>query len=222
MTLLNQRTVRLISSAHHKPPVLEPLAASFGARSLLEDLESVTSGRQVAQQVGIPGVSAAGLAQGYGFTYINAAFAYTRPQGNRFNPKEWGAWYSACAAETALQEVAFHLTRALENAGADYDNTTNYVELLATFNAEFFDLRDVDPRPECLHPDTELAYPKGQSLAIDLRGRGMNGIIYPSCRCENGTNVVAFWPGLVQEFQKGATWQLTWAGSPTPEITKTG
>jgi RES domain-containing protein len=186
----------------------------------LEDLESVTSGRQVAQQIGIPGVSASGLAQGYGFTYINAAFAYARPQGNRFNPKDWGAWYSAFATETALEEVAFHLTRALMHAGGDYDNTTHYVELLATFNADFHDLRGVEPRPECLHPDTDLAYPQGQALANGLRAAGSNGIVYPSCRCDNGVNLVAFWPGLVQEFQRGAVWQLTWAGSPTPAITK--
>jgi hypothetical protein len=124
LSLIKERTVRLIASAHHKPPVLEQLASSFGARTLLEDLESVTSGGQVAQQVGIPGVAPDALAQGYGYTYINAAFAYPRHDGSRFNPKEWGAWYSAYAVSTALQEVAFHLTRALECAGGDYDNVT--------------------------------------------------------------------------------------------------
>ncbi|ESX03358.1 hypothetical protein X769_18405 [Mesorhizobium sp. LSJC268A00] len=219
---IRERTVRLIASAHHKPPVLEPLASSFGARTLLEDLESVTSGRQVAQQVGIPGVGPEALAQGYGYTYINAAFAYPRHAGNRFNSKDWGAWYSAYSVDTALQEVAFHLTRALESAGGEYDNTTQYVELFATFQAEFHDMRGCEPKPDCLDPDTSKAYPLGQSLASELREAGSNGIIYPSCRCSNsGSCLVAFWPGLVQEFQKGHTWALTWAGSPTPTITKT-
>jgi RES domain-containing protein len=211
--------VRLIATAHHKPPVLEPLAPSFGARELLESLESVTSGRRVAEQAGIPGLSAEGMAQGYGYTFINAAFAYPRPSGNRFNPSRWGAWYSAFTVNTALHEVAFHLTRALESAGGVYDNTTRYVELFATFDAEFHDLRGLEPPPLCLHPDPAIAYPEGQSLADALRQAGSNGLVYPSCRCpDRGDCLVAFWPGLVREFQRGDTWILTWAGTAQPHI----
>jgi len=38
----------------------------------------------------------------------DAALAYTRPRGNRFNPPAWGVWYCAFDCETSLQEVAFH------------------------------------------------------------------------------------------------------------------
>lgn len=213
--------MRLISTAHHKPPVLAPLAPSFGALELLESLESVTSGRRLAEHTGIPGVSPDGLAQGYGYTFINAAFAYPRPSGNRFNPSRWGAWYSAFTVDTALSEVAFHLTRALENAGGGYDNTTRYIELFATFDAEFHDLRNLHRALPCLDADPAIAYPEGQRLAEELRQAGSNGIVYPSCRCPNrGDCLVAFWPGLVREFQRGETWVLTWAGSPTPTIGK--
>ena len=75
-----RRTVRLISNANHKPPVLEKLASSYGARAHLEALESVTSARQNVQQKRIPGLAPEALASGYGFTYINAALAYTRPR----------------------------------------------------------------------------------------------------------------------------------------------
>ncbi len=66
-----RRTVRLISNANHKPPVLEKLASSYGARAHLEALESVTSARQNVQQKGIPGLAPEALASGYGFTYIS-------------------------------------------------------------------------------------------------------------------------------------------------------
>jgi hypothetical protein len=66
----------------------------------------------VAEQAGIPGLSADDMAQGYGYMFINAAFAYPRPSGNRFNPSRWGSWYSAFTVNTALHEVAFHLTWA--------------------------------------------------------------------------------------------------------------
>jgi RES domain-containing protein len=217
---VEQRTIRLIPSAHHKPPVLEPLAATFGARSHLEQLESVTSGRQRAQQEGIPGISASALATGYGYSYINAAFAYARHDGSRFNPKDWGAWYSAFDVQTSLQEVSFHLARALAAAEAHYDNTTYYVELLADFNAEFCDLRGVEPIPDFLQAETSIAYPLGQAFANELRKGGANGIVYPSVRHSGGTCLVAFWPGLIRNFQRGETWILKWMGDPTPVIAK--
>jgi RES domain-containing protein len=213
------RTIRLIPSARHKPPVLEKLARAFGHREQLAALEGLTSGRLIGQQKGVPGISPEALASGYGYSYINAAFAYTRTQGNRFNPPEWGAWYSAFSINTALTEVSYHLTRALEATGS-FDNVTQYIELKATFTAEFCDLRDILPKPLCLHSDCDIAYPEGQKLAAGLRESGGNGIVYPSARDPAGTCLVAFWPGLVQDFQQGANWKLEWKGSREPSISQ--
>jgi hypothetical protein len=115
------RTVRLISNANHKPPVLLALASTHGALENLEALESLTSRRQEAQQKGVPGIAPGALASGYGYSFVNAAFAYTRPEGNRFNPSDWGVWYSAFHHDTALREVAYHLTRAIAAAGARFE-----------------------------------------------------------------------------------------------------
>jgi RES domain-containing protein len=216
------RTVRLITNANHKPPVLERLASSFGARSKLEALESITSGRQIAQQSGIPGIAPEAMASGYGYQYVNAAFAYPRPNGNRFNPAEWGVWYCSVECETSLREVAYHLTRAIEACGADYDNETRYIELLADFDAELVDLRNLQPVPDFLHEDTAIAYPAGQKLAAECRVAGQNGIVYPSVRRPGGTCIAAFWPGLLRNFQQGATWILKWEGRPDPTMTKVG
>lgn len=220
LSRVDKRTVRLVASANHKPPVLQRLAQSEDALVAIERLESVTSGRRVAQQQGVPGISPQALAQGFGYTYINAAFAYPRPAGNRFNPTAWGAWYSAFRVDTALHEISFHLTRALWAAGGEFRNTTHYVELRASFHAEFHDLRGVEPVPECLHADTSRGYPAGQALAIELRRDGVNGIVYPSVRHSGGTCLVAFWPGLVRDFGQGDGWKLVWAGGPTPSMTK--
>jgi RES domain-containing protein len=221
ISLVSQsRTVRLISNANHKPPVLERLAPTFGARAKLEALESVTSRRQEAQQKGMPGIAPEAMASGYGYHYINAAFAYTRPNGNRFNPATWGVWYCAFDCETSLEEVAYHLTRAIEACGADYDNETRYIELLADFEVELVDLRDIEPTPDCLHSDIKIGYPKGQKLAWGLREAGFNGLVYPSVRRAGGICVAAFWPGMIQNFQQGETWILKWAGSPRPVIEK--
>jgi RES domain-containing protein len=212
------RTVRLISNANHKPPVLLALAPTQGALRQLEALESVTSQRQVAQQKGVPGIAPEALATGYGYSFVNAAFAYTRPNGNRFNPPEWGVWYSAFDHDTALHEVKYHLTRALEAAGT-FDDETRYIELLADVDADFVDLRGIDPASECLNPDTAVGYPAGQLLAAETRMQGHNGIVYPSVRHRGGTCLAVFWPGLIRNFRQGATWILKWSGGPEPTMT---
>ena len=84
------RTVRLISNANHKPPVLLALASTHGALESLEALERVTNQRQQAQRKGVPGIAARSMAAGYGYSFVNAAFAYTRPNGNQFNPSGLG------------------------------------------------------------------------------------------------------------------------------------
>jgi RES domain-containing protein len=214
------RTVRLISNANHKPSVLLALASTHGALENLEALESVTNRRQEAQQKGVPGIAPGALATGHGYSFVNAAFAYTRPKGNRFNPPDWGVWYSAFHHDTALQEVAYHLTRAIAAAGARFDNETRYIELLADVDADFVDLRNLDPASDCLNADPAIGYPAGQKLAGETRDAGYNGIVYPSVRHRGGVCLAVFWPGLIQNFQHGATWVLKWAGDPTPTITR--
>src|SRR6202048_3772622 len=177
-------TVRLISTGRLKGPVLLPLAANHGALEDLAALESVTNGRLQAQETGLPNLDPRELVFGRaGYTFINAAFAHTRPGGNRFNGENRGAWYCGFDAETALAEVSYHLTRELEAVGR-FENTTDYAELIADFLGAFHDLRSADRASEpALHGDPAIGYPAGQSLASRLRTEaGSNGIVYPSAR----------------------------------------
>ena len=118
--------------------------------------------------------------------------------------------------------MAYHLTRAIAAAGAEFDNETRYIELLADVDADFVDLRGIDPASDCLNADPAIGYPAGQKLAGEIRAAGgENGIVYPSVRHHgSGEYLAVFWPGLIQNFQQGATWILKWAGDPTPAITK--
>lgn len=218
--LAQHDTVRLISTARLKPPVLAPLADNDDALRDLEDLEGATNGRLRAQQSGLDELAPQELAFGRpGHTFINAAFTHPRPTGNRFNDGSRGAWYAAFEVETGLQEVTFHLTRELENIGR-FVNVTDYAELLADFIGNFHDLRPVRPPPSCLDPDPAIGYPAGQALARILRAADSNGIVYPSVRHTGGTCLVAFRPDLVQNFRQGGVWRLEWTGSPTPSITR--
>ena len=216
-------TVRLISTAYIDEPALLPLVDDEDALQFIEEIEALTSSRR---QTGIPLPSGVdpkellGEADGYGWTYVNAAFCYTRSGGNRFNGPSRGAWYAAwgeAAEQTALAEVSWHLTRELEATGM-FENTTKYRELIAGFTTRFYDLRAVDDA-ELFSEDPQIAYPVGQILADAIFKNGGNGVLYASVRRRSGLCVSAFRPRLVQNIRQGNAWLLRWTGSPAPEIT---
>ncbi len=217
-------TLRLISTAYIQEPALEPLADSEAERAILEELEGLTSARRMANlrlPSGLKKEELVSEAQGYGWTYINAAFCYTTPIGNRFNGPERGAWYATygeTAAETAQAEVGYHLTRELDATGI-YENITAYRELLAGFTTRFHDIRQ-QSEENYLHPDPDCAYPVGQELARGLFAAGSNGLLYPSVRHEEGHCLAAFRPHLVQNVRQGDQWTFVWEGTRTPSIQK--
>ena len=222
--LARRDTVRLISTGRLKAPVLQPLAESPDALEQLASLESVTNARLQTQDSGLPGLHPRELVFGRpGYTFINAAFTYTRPGGNRFNDEGRGAWYGAFAVRTSLAEVSYHLTRELEAIGR-FENVTDYAELIADFVGLFHNLRAADPaRETALHPDPAIGYPAGQALARRLRTEeASNGILYPSVRDPGGFCLVAFRPDLVQNLRQGGIWRLKWQGTPVPEVGRLG
>jgi hypothetical protein len=215
--LAQRDTVRLVSTGRLKEPALLPLAADERALDELASLESATNARLRAEEAGLADLDPRELVFGRaGRTFINAAFAHTRPGGNRFNGDERGAWYAGFEARTALAEVAYHLTRELEAIGR-FENVTDYAELRADFFGPFHDLRGVDPAQPYLEPDPAIGYPAGQALARRLRAEaGSNGVVYRSVRRPGGTCLAAFRPDLVQNLREGGIWRLTWQGTPEP------
>ena len=218
--LAQRDTVRVIATGRLKDSALLPLAASRDALAALAGLESVTNGRLRAQEVGLADLDPRELVFGRpDYTFVNAAFAYTRPGGNRFNGGDRGAWYCGFEAETAVTEVGYHLGRELAAIGR-FDNVTDYAELLADFVGPFHDLRAADFAAEpCLDPDPAVGYPAGQALARRLRReQAGNGVVYPSVRRAGGTCLAAFRPDLVQNLRQGGIWRLRWHRSPEPQI----
>lgn len=217
-------TIRLISTAYITEPAMAPLADDAAELDFLAEIERQTSMRQDAEMPLPTGVRRSELltdAHGYGWSYVNAAFCYTRPEGSRFNGPERGAWYATFgedAVRAAQVEVAFHLSRELENVGV-FDNITDYRELLAGFLGSFADLRSA-AGADYLDPDISVGHPAGQKLARRLRDDGFPGLVYPSVRHPGGQCLAAFRPNLVQNIRQGDTWRFTWSGSPTPEISQ--
>lgn len=215
-----QRTVRLVTTARLRDSVLKALGGEDKLSDLAE-IESATSGRLTAQEIGSEGIGprefVAAIPHAH---FINAAFAYWRPgELNRFNGEDRGAWYAALDVTTCLAEVTFHMVRELERVN-DYNAVVDYAELFASFAGEFIDLRAVRPPPVCLNPDPAVGYPAGNLLANASRTHGHNGIIYPSVRHQSGTCLVALFPHAVQSVAQGDIYRLTWTGTRNAAVSK--
>ena len=212
LTLLRQHdTCRLIPSrfADLEDSVLAPLADDDEMLRDLFDLDNATSERLRAESGLLPGIGMDELVFGVpNFRIVNAAFTYARPEGNRFNDGERGAWYCGFDAATSLAEVIFHKT--VEYAEINrFDDSVSYQGLLADFSASFHDLRGVAAYDACLAPDSYIA---SQLLANELLEAGSMGIIYPSVRHPGGTCLACFRPALVGNVRKAQSYRLTWAG----------
>jgi RES domain-containing protein len=210
-------TCRLIPSrfAEVEDSVLVPLAEDDDVLRDLFDLDNATNERLRGETGLLPGIGVDELVFGVpNFRIINAAFTYARPEGSRFNDGDRGAWYCAFETETALAEVSFH--KAVEYQEINrFDDSVTYQAMLADFTATFHDLRGANACPKCLDPES---YVVSQALASELLESGSMGVIYPSVRRPEGTNLACFRPALVGNVRKGLAYRLTWAGSPTPVI----
>ncbi len=212
-------TVRMISTAYFKPPVLRRLVDTDEEFALLAEIEGLTSRRLKAETVGAGSLDPRETVfRAWGHTYINAAFAYTRAEGNRFNSGDRGAWYCAFDELTAIAEVGYHRTRELARIGRFRDEAV-YQALLAGFIGDFHDLREVAEKPKCLDREPAIGYPAGQEMARRLRAIGSRGLIYPSVRRRSGICLAAFEPHTVQNVRPGARWKLTWSGDARYTVT---
>ncbi len=218
LALLRQLdTVRLIPScfAEREDSVLSAIANDDAHLRDLFDLDNASNERLIGERGGLPGIGVDELVFGVpNFRMINAAFTYPRPEGSRFNDGERGAWYCAFERETALAEILFHKTVEYQEIQR-FDDCVNYQELLADFSAVFHDLRETPEFAACLDADSYLA---SQALAARLLETGSLGVIYPSVRRREGTNLACFRPALVGNVRRAACFRLTWRGDPQPQV----
>lgn len=218
--IAHDRTVRLVSTARLRDPVLLKLVADEEVDALAE-IEGATSGRLRVQDVGSDRLDRRELVFGIPHAhFINASFSYWLPRAlTRFNGPGRGAWYAALAVETCIAEVSFHMERELANVG-DFNAAVDYAEMFASFIGDFVDVRSVKPGPDYLDPDPARSYPPSNRLAEAVRAAGYYGIVYPSVRAAGGTCLVALVPHAVQSVGQGQVVRLTWRGTPGPEIQK--
>ncbi len=218
LTQVDQSDAHRLIASKYRPggeSVLVGIADDDAHLRATFELEGATNERLLAEADRLPGIGVDELVFGVPhYRVINAAFCHAHPEGGRFNGPDRGAWYASFGLETAKAEVIFHKTVALAEIDCFEDQVT-YDDYLADFHAEFHDLR-ADPDVEgCLRPDSYL---ESQALAADLLAKDAVGIVYPSARDADGTNLVCLRPALVGNVRLRSTWRFTWEGGARPSV----
>ena len=217
-TIAYPKTVRLVSTARLREPVLKALVDDEEELAALAEIEGATSSRRMAEVSGISGLKANELVYDVPHAhFINASFAYARPRApNRFNGETRGAWYAALSVETCLAEITFHMREFLRQSG-DFHAVVEYAEMFCSLSGDFLDLRALPDHPS-LAADIASGYAAGNLLAVEARAHSLNGIVYPSVRHEGGTCFAVLRPAAVQSVRQGDVYRLTFEGAPTPRI----
>ena len=177
------RTVRLVSTARLRPPVLEGLVSGEDAAALAE-IEGATSNRLLAESRGTEGNGRGEFIHGVPYaSFVNAAFAYWKPrEANRFNAAR-GAWDAALDVETCIREVAHHMSEFFARSG-QLKGVVEYAEMFASMagSLSIFGRRPTTP----VSIRTRRSAIRSETRSPTLRGReGSTGSsIRPSGRRE--------------------------------------
>ncbi len=181
------------------------------------ELDNATNDRLLAESGKLPGVDARELVFGIpSYRIINAAFCHTAPNGSRFNSPDRGAWYASFELATSQAEAAYHRRLWLREINWEKEDSSDYVDYLADFRAEFHDIREAKEYADCLSPDTYAASQRAGAQLLEL---GSAGIVYPSARRSGGTCIACFRPVLVTNVRKGNSFTFVFSDSrAVPQI----
>jgi hypothetical protein len=194
--------------------VLMRLTHDFDTLDGIFELDNATNDRLIAESRLAPGIDERELVFGIpSYRIINAAFCHPSPTGSRFGSPDRGVWYASFELATSQAEVAYHRAIWLKETAWDEEETSDYVDYLADFRAEFHDLRNTSDHQDCLSP---TSYKASQALAAGLLEQGSAGLVYPSVRHQGGTCVGCFRPVLVTNVRKGYVYTFTFADYKTP------
>ncbi len=190
-----QAAHRLIPSRYPPIDLFERVAQPEDWEALIE-LEGMTNPRLREQAGAISLVPASRRVSGPGASIVMAPFTHASPdRPTRFSDGSYGVYYAGQRFETALREVACHMSR-FHAATQDPPLRGDYRGYQGKIDNTFSDLT-TRSYPNMLGPDIAKTYPPAQRFVSMLRESGGNGIIYPSQRHAGGRCLAAFSPDVV-------------------------
>lgn len=178
-------------------------------------LEAMTNDRLRTEVGELDLVPPAERCFGPGCGPIMAAFTHLNPLGSRFSDGNYGVFYCAREARTAVAETRFHSAKFL---AATSEPPTRQQMRLYTVKArgEVIDLRGnamVDAA--VLSPNN---YSAGQALGRDVRAAGAAGIAYPSVRDAGGQCLAALKTTILRDCRHAAYLEYNWNGSTIDSV----
>lgn len=152
---------------------------------------------------------------GSGSSPIMAAFTHLNPDGDRFTDGTFGVFYAGDSIETAVAETRYHRVKfmlATDEPSQELDMRVYAVDL----DANLHDIREMhDAYKRYYDPEN---YNTPQSLAIELRKVGSDGIVYQSVRHDAGECAALFRPKLLSNCRQERHLCYVWDGSEVVAI----
>lgn len=130
---------------------------------------------------------------GNGASYVMAPFFYKLPPG-RFTTEDFGGYYATKDLLTAIAEKAFHIAKFYQDSDEEKGIIEHYLVLQGKIDTVFHDIRHLPMAHPVYKPGSYVA---SQKLAVELKQKESNGIIYNSVRNTKGICFVAFKPKCV-------------------------
>jgi hypothetical protein len=210
--------VRIIRSAFPPIDLFEDIADP-AAWPLLLAAEQKTNPR-VMEAIGrLDLVPPARRVSGPGASYLMAPFTHaSADRPSRFSDGSFGVLYAGDRFEVALFETVFHHQLFMAGTNEAPGWTSQFREIVMEVGADLHDLRE-GGSPEALDPDD---YAAGQQLGAELRGRGSDGLVYPSVRYSIGACVALFYPDLAQHPLQGRHLDYHWNGARVDYVRDAG
>ena len=201
--------VRIIRSAFPPIDLFEDIADPADW-PLLISAEQKTNPRIMATIGNLDLVPADRRVGGNGASYLMAPFTHvSTDRPSRFTDGTYGVLYAGDAFETALFETIHHHARFMARTFEAPGWTSQFREIILSVSADLHDLRSLAAGDPALDPDN---YAASQALAVELKGGGAEGLVYPSIRHPGGECVGLFYPDCASDPTQGRHLDYHWDG----------
>jgi len=209
------KTHRIIRSQFPPIDLFEDIADPADWDAILS-AETKTNPR-IAESVGMLDlVPADRRVSGEGASLTMAPFVHvSSDRPSRFSDGSFGVYYAGDCLEVALFETIYHHEQFMAATDEAPGWTSVFRELVGSIDCELHDVRDQSAFAQ-LHDENDYGAP--QSVGLELRANGSDGIVYNSVRYPEGEAVAVFWPDVVGIPVQGQHFSYFWDGQSVSQV----
>jgi hypothetical protein len=145
-----------------------------------------------------------------GCNYALGPFVHLNPTGSRFSNGDFGVYYAAEDAQTAIAETRHHQQHYFSGViGLKFDRLTMRC-LKTQFSASLRDIRGEAFNAQVWYDKDN--YSAAQQLGATLKKNNEAGITYSSVRIANKTCYALFSPGIINDIIQTTHYEYIWDG----------